>query len=254
MVDNKKYEKGTLGWFREQQKIKANKDGFDNIDDWSKWKIDPFNILEKKYGEEFADWARQNKNKLPNKWLNAGCKTRKEYKNKCAQDAGFSDYAERMREYTYKTGKNLPREVNDDCSLWFGEFISQNYVMKTFEDSIKIPSNNPGFDWICKKGQKIDHKGACLKYYPWQSPHWSFHIRHNKISDYFILSAWDDKDNLNPLHVWMFHKNDKVRGRKFCEFEEFVVTNTPEKLKELEKWEVTDRLGKLKEFCNGSRY
>ncbi len=81
--------------------------------------------------------------------------------------------------------------------------------MKTFEDPIKMPPNNPGFDWICKKGQKIDHKGACLKCYPWQSHYWSFHIIHNKTADYFILSAWDDRDSLNPLHVWIFYKNDK---------------------------------------------
>jgi hypothetical protein len=38
---------------------------FDNIDDWLRWKSDPFNILEKKYGEEFADWVKQNKDRVP---------------------------------------------------------------------------------------------------------------------------------------------------------------------------------------------
>ncbi len=109
MTENKKYEKGTLGWLREQQKIKAKKDGFDNIDDWLKWKADPFNILEKKYGNEFAFWARKNKGSVPDKWINSGCKTQNEYQHKCAQEAGFKDYAERAREYTYQTGRNLPR-------------------------------------------------------------------------------------------------------------------------------------------------
>lgn len=30
MTDNKKYEKGTLGWLKKQQKIKAKKDVKDN--------------------------------------------------------------------------------------------------------------------------------------------------------------------------------------------------------------------------------
>ena len=30
MTDNKRYEKGTLGWIKKQQKIKAKKDGFDD--------------------------------------------------------------------------------------------------------------------------------------------------------------------------------------------------------------------------------
>ena len=65
MTENKKYEKGTLGWLREQQKIKAQKDGFGNVDDWLKWKADPCNILEKKWGKEFTDWVRQNRDKIP---------------------------------------------------------------------------------------------------------------------------------------------------------------------------------------------
>jgi hypothetical protein len=65
MTENKKYEKNTLGWLREQQQIKAKKDGFDNVDDWLRWKADPFNILEKKWGKEFMDWVRQNRDKIP---------------------------------------------------------------------------------------------------------------------------------------------------------------------------------------------
>ena len=64
------------------------------------------------------------------------------------------------------------------------------------------------------------------------------------------MSAWDNRDSLKPLYVWAFHKDDIVRGRKFWRRDTFSITNTPEKLKELEKWEVTDRLDKLKELCN----
>lgn len=123
--------------------------------------------------------------------------------------------------------------------------------MKTFEDPIKMPPNNPGFDWICKMGEKIDHKGSCIvrsKMTKWE--YWEYHIEHNNVADYFILSAWDNRDSLNPLHIWIFHKNDIIRERKFCKFENFGITNSPKKLKELEKYEVTDRLDKLRELCN----
>jgi hypothetical protein len=55
---------------------------------------------------------------------------------------------------------------------------------------------------------------------------------------------------LTPLHVWAFHKDDIVRGRKFCNFETFWILDIPQKLKELKNYEVTDRLDKLKESCN----
>ena len=38
LIEFKKYEKGSYGRLKEQQKIKAKKAGFDNVDDWLKWK------------------------------------------------------------------------------------------------------------------------------------------------------------------------------------------------------------------------
>lgn len=188
---------------------------------------------------------------------NAGCKTFKEYDDKLAQREGFENGAERdrdhNREYKHRIGKHLPREFNEECTAWFGEF-TENLMIQTFEDPIKMPYGNPGFDWKCKNGDKIDNKGRCLRYdkRPGRSSSWIFQIEYNNIADWFILSAWDDRDSLTPLHVWAFRKDDMVRGRKFWRREGFGVTNTPEALKELEKWEVTDRLDKLKELCNTS--
>jgi len=253
MTDNTKYEKGTLGWLREQQKIKAKKDGFDNVDDWLRWKSDPFNILEKKYGNEFADWARKNKGKVPNKWLNAGCKTEAEYQNKCAQKRGFKDHAESAKEWAHETGRNLPKEFNENCSVYFGEF-TESLMVQTFEGAAKMPPNNPGFDWTCKRGDKIDNKGSCLVYLAdrWAG-RWEFYIDYNNIADWFILSAWDNRDSLNPLHVWIFHKNDIIRGKIFWRRSALAINNTTKGLREFKKWEVTDRLDKLKELCNRIR-
>lgn len=39
-MENRKYERGTLGWIKEQQRINAKKDGFTNVEDWKKWKTD----------------------------------------------------------------------------------------------------------------------------------------------------------------------------------------------------------------------
>lgn len=65
-----------------------------------------------------------------------------------------------------------------------------------------------------------------------------------------ILSAWDNIKSSKPTHVWMFHKDQMVRGKKFFRRETFIIKNIPENLRELEKYEVTDRLDRLKEICN----
>lgn len=156
--NNKGYEKGTLGWLREQ----AKKYGFDDLGKWNQWKrskrhqkpnkqcqtinevcnnckkrklevgsryrerdkegkftgywvckncnnyyinngkyyheygsLEWYDELVEKYGKEFADWAWQNRYKMPSYILNAGCKTDKEYRDKKAQDAGFKDRQDR---------------------------------------------------------------------------------------------------------------------------------------------------------------
>ena len=178
-----------------------------------------------------------------------------------AQRLGFENNAERDREWAHDTGRNLPKEINEDCPAHFGDF-TESLMILTFEDAVKMPCDNPGFDWTCKKGYKIDNKSRCLYYNiseDWLG--WTFPIRFNKTAEWFILSAWDDRNSLNPLHVWAFHKNDMVIYRigghyilkKFCDRYGISISNTQEGLKKFEKYEITNRLDKLKEFCNEKR-
>lgn len=223
----------------------------------NKERLEDMEILQFSNGYDFTCWMQQNgilnsPARTRDKYFQGkGFKDRREYEDKCSRDSGFKDSSERRKEWTHDTGRNLPKELNKDCPAWFGDFICENYVMKTFEDPVKMVYGNPGYDWLCKRGEKIDHKGSCLmELNSNKTIGWQFHIRYNNIADYFTLSAWDNRDSLIPLHVWVFHKNDIVRGRKFCKFENFGITNSPKTLKELEKWEVTDRLDKLREICN----
>ena len=209
-------------------------------------------------GNSFTFWMQQNgimknptdiERKVYEKTAeNAGCKNTKGYLDKCARDLGFKDNAERQREQSYNTGKSLPKEFREDCPVYFGDF-TESLMIQTFEGAVRMRHNNPGFDWICKRGDKIDNKGRCLIYNN-KSPNWIFNIRYNNIADWFILSAWDSRDSLTPLHVWAFHKDDIVGGKKFWRRDSFSITNTPKGLKEFEKYEITGRLDKLKELCN----
>ncbi len=122
----------------------------------------------KEYGREFIIWAKENgilkkdieiyQKDLKIKLDNAGCKTEKEYDDKCSQKLGYKNYAKRVRERRWNKGITSPMSENDECSSYFSIYIAENYVMKTFEDPVKMPRNNPGFDWICKNGKKIEHK------------------------------------------------------------------------------------------------
>lgn len=223
-MENIKYEKGTLGWLREQQNIKAKKDGFDDIEEWKKWKA----------------------NKIKNLTEDP------DYRNKLAQKLGYKDHAERCKEKNWDKGKYSPMSEREDCPQYFGIYIGENYVSKLFEDIKKMPYGNPGYDWICKKGYKIDHKSRCI-YYSNGSPQWVYFIDYNNIADYFILSAWDNRDSLNPLHVWMFHKDDIIRGRKFWKRITLAISNKPKYILEFKKYEIADKLEKLKLLCKDKK-
>jgi hypothetical protein len=72
---------------------------------------------------------------------------------------------------------------------------------------------NPGFDFICKNGYKIDVKSSSLhplKYSrgkAYDHPYWFFKINKNHIADYFFCLAFSSRASLEPLHVWLIPAN-----------------------------------------------
>lgn len=66
-----------------------------------------------------------------------------------------------------------------------------------------MPPNNKGFDFICSRGKLIDVKSACIEYRTGRSDSWGFQIKNNKIADYFLCLAFDNRDNITPMHMWL---------------------------------------------------
>lgn len=241
----------------EEYKDQAKIDGFDDVLKWNRWKKEQnwYDALTEKYGKEFTDWVRKNKDEVPDKWTNAGCKTRSEYNNWCAQKKGFKDNAEEYREWRHKTGRSgILIELNDNCPSWFGEY-TENLMINRYPGALKMPPQNPGFDYLWN-GIEIENKGRCLTYWPGRSTYWQYEIGYNQKAKKFTLSGWDNRNSLTPMCAWEFDKNDLVRkGKGYCapkvEFWKrysFVIMNTPEGLKQFEKYQID--IDWLKELCN----
>lgn len=282
MEDDKKvHEKGTIGWVNEQLR-KAKKDGFENLRDWNNWKREQrwYKELEDKYGKEFVEWARENKDKVLKYYIDAGCKNRTEYGNKCLQKLGYKDEAERQLERLYNKGIISPMSENEDCSYYFGTFIGEKllniFLSMIFEYVKGFNPVNEDFDFICKnpKQEFIDKyprlklvrgkeytiqlklrcirtRERCQKWYGWDFTH----IDYNNVPDYFILVGCDNRESLQLMHIWIFHKDDMVRKghsytkrEKFWKRSSFTITNTLEKLGEFEKYELIDELCMLEQI------
>jgi hypothetical protein len=90
-----------------------------------------------------------------------------------------------------------------DCTMFLGTYIAEKILSEIFENVTTLPPNNPDFDFICKNGFKIDCKSSCLHKKGDVLRTWEFQIRHNMIADYFLCLAFDNRENLEPMHVWL---------------------------------------------------
>lgn len=109
-------------------------------------------------------------------------------------------------DYVHRTGRQRPKSENKTCSAYLGEFIAERALSKFFDNITKMPQNNPGYDFICGKGFKIDVKSACMCKAD-NCIRWNFTIKRNTIADYFLCLAFDNRENLNPLHIWLIPGN-----------------------------------------------
>ena len=184
----------------------------------------------------------------------AGCKTVTEYQNFCSQKRGYKDYAEVVKERNWNKGKYTPLLESGDSSSYLGVHIGERKIARIILPMIlgnvkkEMVYGNPGFDFIVegyKEDIKVDIKSRKLS-----DNRWSFMIRHNNISDYFLLIGFDNRENLYCMHIWLFHRDDIIRkGSKFWKREIFSIANTPKGLKEFEKYEYTKILSEEERDC-----
>lgn len=90
---------------------------------------------------------------------------------------------------------------NTSCSMYLGVHIAERVLHNAFKDVEVMPYGNPGYDFICNRGMKIDVKSACME----KNGRWLFHINHNTTANYFLCIAFDNRQDLNPLYVWILH-------------------------------------------------
>ena len=141
-------------------------------------------------------------------------------------------------------GRFRPMSEAKDCGAYLGVVVAEKALSKFFDNITRMPYGNPGFDFLCGKGFKIDVKSSCLlkgKYL-----HWKFHIEKNRIADYFLFLAFnEDRNNLEPQHVWLI-PGDIVNIQ-------FDVTIS-NKEKSLSKWSKYEKpLDKVIACCNQMR-
>lgn len=117
-------------------------------------------------------------------------------------------YAKNMCEVCYKKERHK-RPINKKSSNYLGCTIAEKVLSKVFKDVEVMKVGNPGFDFFCNKGKKIDVKSSCIK----KNGSWLFHIDRNTIANFFLCIAFDNRESLTPLHLWLI-PSDEVKNKK----------------------------------------
>ena len=126
-----------------------------------------------------------------------------------------------------------------NCSHFLGIHVAERVLSHVFKDVMRMPHNNPGYDFVCNKGKKIDVKSACMR----GAGGWAFDIRRNTTADYFLCLAFDNREDLTPLHVWL------IPGSKFNRFK-----NASISISTINKWdEYQLDLSRISECCDTLR-
>lgn len=230
-------------------------------------------------GHEYTHWLQQIgilKNPADvdneirrNTIKNAGCENRKEYLDKCTQNSGYENNAERQRERKYNKGMCSPMSENMACSYYLGTHVGERkigkYVIPILFGKIKqeMPPNNPGFDFLTEEDVKIDVKTRLLEILRPGLSGVKFDVGYNNKTDYFLLICLSsaltdlgyDKENLGVIDIWLIKKDDMVRkmkgygtyyDEKFWKRESITITERSESMKYFKKFSVIYKLGREK--------
>lgn len=149
------------------------------------------------------------------------------------------------RNRCHRNGIYSPMDKNKECTAYLGIVVAERVLEKVFKNVKRMPNNNPGFDFICNKGYKIDIKSACL-HFPKnrKNPYWHFNIEKNHIAHYFLCIAFDNRKDLNPKHIWLI-PNKILRDKNT-----FAIVNTEKILSKWEQYELNEKLEQVITCCD----
>lgn len=232
----RKYKNKTISP-KEYKEYIANQNGFKEYSDYSLSRL-------KKRG--YSSVIEYRENLAKKKGFN-------NYTDECNQQAqkmGFLNYNKLNLYRRHNSGKSLQLSDNKQCSNFLGVYIAERLLSKVFENVQRMPYGNKGYDFICNKGYKIDVKSACLN----SNNVWLFGIKKNKVPEYFLFLAFDNRKDLTPNHIWLIKGTEIIKTTKVNTIlnnrVSLCISNSVKILNNYIIYEKSDKLEKLVECCN----
>ncbi len=176
--------------------------------------------------------------------------TTTEYNNMLARKRGYKDFNDYNNQRRHRLGLHKPIDEDKNSSQYLGIVVAERVLSKVFKDVKRTPMTNEGYDFICRRGYKIDVKSSCLN----ESNFWHFAIKRNKIADYFLFLAFDNREDLNPKRIWLIKGTEIIKTENLIaplnERQSFWILNTRQGRKRYKKYRKTDKLRETISCCN----
>lgn len=112
------------------------------------------------------------------------------------------------RKYRYHIGESHPMSENRKCSAFLGVHVAERVLSHVFKNVEKMPYGNHGYDFRCGQGYMVDIKSSCRNISKKEADRWAFRIKKNQIADFFLCLAFDNRNDLNPEHIWLIPAGD----------------------------------------------
>lgn len=182
--------------------------------------------------------------KIERTYMDKGFNSYTEYRNCLAKDRGYENQAELQKLQSWNRGDSSPMSENDNCPYYLGVDIAERIIGRKSLPIIlgdiekEMSPNYPGFDFILIGNIKVDIKSSSLL--DWYI--YVFSINNNGMADYFLLIGINNRTKLDIMHLWLFRKEDIIRGKELYRRKILTIVNKPKKLLEFKRYEVTEKL------------
>ena len=158
------------------------------------------NPICKKCGVELTDENWYPSQQKTRDYICKSCDSKRQSKRYKQWRAANPERAREKSERNTRKRGHQPFNKNKKCPSYLGVHVAERVLSHVFKNVQRMPMNNPGYDIICNHNKLIDIKSSCKGK---NRNRWSFTIKHNATADYFLCLAFDDREDLNPLYVWL---------------------------------------------------
>lgn len=109
-----------------------------------------------------------------------------------------------------------PYSKNMSCPGYLGVHIAEDLVERHAVNMTRMKFGNEGFDFLYKCKYRVDVKSSVrIHGNRAGSDRWQFHIDRNPVADYFLLLAFDNKDDACLEYVWVI-PGSVLRNKRYA--------------------------------------